>query len=150
MASRARTLGLLLTLCAACVINTRPHLPLEDDAGRGAFFGDAGAALDGSAQTGGLGDAATDVSVAADSAPPAAAADASAVSDSEVATEFDDCLAADADRSDGGARSDAGDAGARTDGGDAGFTDSQGRSCVPAALRRDAAAGDGADARSGP
>lgn len=148
MASRARTLGLLLTLCAACVINTRPHLPLEDDAGRGAFFGDAGAALDGSTQIGAPGDAAAaDVSVAADAFPPTATADASAANDSDVSTEADDCFAADAHRTDGGARSDGGDAGARTDGGDAGFTDSQGRSCVPAALRHDAGAHDG---RSGP
>ncbi|MFO0628205.1 MAG: hypothetical protein U0325_21710 [Polyangiales bacterium] len=148
MASRARTLGLLFTLCAACVINTRPHLPLEDDGGRAAAFGDASATFDAGLQTGVPQDAsAVDGAVGADSAPPTASPDASAAQDGEVALEADDCLAADADRSDGGARRDAGDAGARTDGGDAGFTDSQGRSCVPASLRRDAAADDG---RSGP
>jgi hypothetical protein len=147
MASRARTLGLLLTLCAACVINTRPHLPLEDDGGRAAFFGDAGAAGDTGAQTGVTGDAGVADVPESDAFPPAAAADASALNNSDVATASDDCFAADADRSDGGARSDAGDAGARTDGGDAGFTDSQGRSCVPASRRHDAGAHDG---RSGP
>jgi hypothetical protein len=148
MASRARTLGLLLTLCAACVINTRPHLPLEDDAGRGAFFGDAGAAPDGGAGVVETSDGATaDGSVVADASPPAAAADASAMNVADASTEADDCFAADADRTDGGARSDGGDAGARTDGGDAGFINSQGRSCVPASQRHDASAHDG---RSGP
>lgn len=147
MASRARTLGLLLTLCAACVINTRPHLPLEDDAGRGAFFGDAGAPADAGAQTGVTGDARVADVPEPDASPPTAAVDASAANVGDASAEADDCFAADADRSDGGARSDAGDAGARTDGGDAGFTDSQGRSCVPASLRHDAGSHDG---RSGP
>lgn len=147
MASRARTLGILLTLCAACVINTRPHLPVEDDAGRGAFFGDAGAVQDAGAGLVEASDAAAgDVSVGADASPPAAAVDASAANFGDAATEADDCFAADADRTDGGARPDGGDAGARTDGGDAGFTDSQGRSCVPSALRHDAGAHDGRSA----
>ena len=147
MASRARILGLLLTLCAACVINTRPHLPVEDDGGRGLFSVDAGAAQD--AGTGFIAtrDASVaDVSVAADSSPPTAAPDGGAPNVADSSAEADDCFAADADRSDGGARSDGGDAGARTDGGDVGFTDFQGRSCVPAALRHDAAH----DGRSGP
>lgn len=148
MASRAQTLGLLLTLCAACVINTRPHLPVEDDAGRGAYFGDAGAAHDGGAGVVETRDAAaSDGSEVADAFPPAAAADASAANFGDASTEADDCFAADADRTDGGARPDGGDAGARTDGGDAGFIDSQGRSCIPASRRHDASAHDG---RSGP
>lgn len=148
MGQGARTLGLLLTLITACVINTRPHLPLEDDGGRTMAVSDASAAFDAGVLTGATGDTgATDLGVASDGAPPAATPDGAARDDADNGFELDDCLSADADRGDGG--TDGGDARVRGDGGDAGFTDSRGRPCDPAA-RRDASVRDGSDARSGP
>ena len=142
MGPRARTLGLLITLSAACVINTRPHLPLEDDGGRAAPTADVSAAFDGGFVAG----AAGDLGVVGDSAPPVATPDAAAEGDANNGFELDSCHPADSDLGDGGA--DAGDARARADGGDAGFIDSKGRPCVPMP-RRDASVQDGADARSG-
>lgn len=133
----------LLSVVAACVINTRPHLPGDDtDAGRAAADFDASAAADAGAFTGTpTGDAsATDVS------PPA-------VGDAAGGTEYNlDCFPADGRFTDGGAWTDGGDARVLPDGGDAGFIDRDGRSCDPTKPRgdagRDAAGGDASDART--
>lgn len=139
MRSAARTLVLLLTLAPACVINTRPHLPLVDDGGRAAFASDASASLDAGAPLGLDASAVSDLPLT-DSAPPTAIADAGLAGDTDTASERNDCLPADADRADGG------DAGARGDGGDAGFTNAQGHPCDPATHRRDGGASDASDA----
>lgn len=142
-----RTLGLiLLSLGAACVINTRPHLPGEDNQGRVGVTGDAGASSD-AAFAGGAGDAAAyDSALAPDGAPPTATPDASA-DDGGQNAEFDDCLPVGTPRGDGGVH-DGGDAGSRPDGGDAGFTDSKGRACEPRARGRDGGGADATDGRS--
>lgn len=140
MRHNTRSLGLVLfALGTSCVINTRPHLPFEDDGGRAAMTSnDASASFDSGAFTGVVGDA------AADSAPPTASPDAGVADDVDTATENSDCLPADADRGDGGVRYDGGDA-ARVDGGDSGFTDSKGRACDPTAHRRDGGVHDAHD-----
>ncbi|MEZ4392437.1 MAG: hypothetical protein R3A48_15220 [Polyangiales bacterium] len=125
-----------LSLGAACVINTRPHLPSEDNnratGGLDASFrGDLG-------QVPNVADAGVyDAQIDLDGAPPVASPDAGA------GAELDDCLPVGTVRGDGGAASDGGDGsvedgGAPPDGGDAGFTDSFGRACDPTARRRDA------------
>lgn len=146
MGRRTRILGLItLTLGAACVINTRPHLPSEDS-NRATGGADASLRAD-VGQVPNVSDAAAyDASVDQDSAPPVASPDAG------QGAEFDDCLPVGTVRGDGGAASDGGDAsdgdgGAPADGGDAGFTDSFGRACDPTARHRDAGSTDTADGR---
>lgn len=122
----------LLAWFAACVINTRPHLPDEEnDAGRVNVGFDA-ATAGGGADSGAPMNPAADASTPADAPPPAEDA-------AGGGTEFNDsCFAANAPR-DGGAF-----AGDVPDGGDAGFVDNAGNPCDPR-RPRDA----GADARDG-
>lgn len=154
MGRRTRILGLItLTLGAACVINTRPHLPSEDNS-RGTGGADASFRADAGQVPNTADAAAFDASVDLDGSPPVASPDAGAADDGGQGAELDDCLPVGAVRGDGGAGGDGGDGavgdgGALPDGGDAGFTDSFGRACDPTARRRDAGSTDTTDTTDG-
>lgn len=123
---RIRTLliSALLSVGAACVINTRPHLPGDDnDAGFGMVSADAGAAFDAGAFAG-----ATDAGASRDDAS-APAADGAGGGENLL----DDCVSPRVRYGDGG------DVPVAPDGGDAGFVDRDGAACDPSRYHADAA-----------